>query len=60
MKSGGYRSRKAVLGVATVRSSDLDKRAIAKEETLLVISTEAIAVENQTIGDIGRFEYSSF
>jgi hypothetical protein len=37
MKSAGYRPRKEVSGVATVRSSDLDKRAIAREKTLLVI-----------------------
>ena len=60
MKSAGYRPRKEASGVATVRSSDLDKRAIAREKTLLVISTEAIAIENQAIGDRVRLKHSCF
>ena len=51
MKSEGYSPRKVALGVATAGSSELDKRAIAKEKILLVISTKAIAVENQAIGN---------
>ena len=60
MKPAGYRSRKEVSGVATVRNSDLDKRAIAKEKTLLVISTKAIAAENQAIGERVRLKHSCF
>ena len=51
MKLEGYSPRKVVLGVATAGSSELDKRAIAKEKILLVISTKAIAVENHAIGN---------
>ena len=60
MKSEGYSPRKVVLGVATARSSELDKRAIAKEKILLVISTKAIAVENQAIGNRARLKHSRF
>ena len=49
MKSKGYSPRKVVLGVATAGSSELDKRAIAKEKILLVTSAKAIAVESQAI-----------
>ena len=55
MKSEGYSPRK-VVGVATAGSSELDKRAIVKERILLVISTEAIAVERQALGNRVRGE----
>ena len=51
MKLEGYSPRKVVVGVVTTGSSELDKRAIAKEKILLVISTKAIATENQAIGN---------
>jgi hypothetical protein len=38
--------RKVVVRVTTVGSSELDKHAIVREKTLLVIFTKAIAVES--------------
>ena len=60
MKLEGYSPREVVVGVVTTRSSELDKRAIAKEKILLVISTEAIAVENRAIGNRARVEGNRF
>ena len=60
MKLAGYRPRKAIWELQPSEAPCLDERTIAKEEAPLVISTNAIAVGNQAIGNRVRLKHSCF